>query len=60
MAAGAATSRIGFTLGPFAVAVVMAVAATFLPFPELAAGVICCVLLFVELRLEQTSPTHGE
>jgi low temperature requirement protein LtrA len=44
------------TWGPFAGAVAVVLAATFLPMPEVTTGVICSILLFVELKLEQACP----
>lgn len=41
------------TWGPFLGAVTLVLTATFLPMPEVIAGVVCSLLLFVELKLEQ-------
>jgi low temperature requirement protein LtrA len=39
------------TVGPFALAVLLSVAATFVPYSELWVGIVCVALLAVELRL---------
>lgn len=44
------------TWGPFVGAAVLIVGATFLPAPEIVTGVICCLLLYIELKLEQACP----
>jgi low temperature requirement protein LtrA len=43
------------TFGPFAFAVVLALLSTFTPFPEVAAGLVCALLLVAELKMEKTA-----